>query len=180
MLNGVAPLLIFSFPIIPKLPILSGLPIIQDALDAIGVPIPLYLDEKLTGICVLDEEKSIDIDSQPQQTPDGVNLVNQRGVSNTVTINMVANKDSFILSALLSFSDLIFTKVVGGGARVSYLNGPTMVFNGLLHGFSTKTDNNDDLLRITMILQKTNQQTTLIASIKSVTPLAGTAAGPGA
>src|SRR4051812_34876723 len=102
MLNGIAPIIIFTFP--PMIGIdlskfLKGIPLIGDALGNIGLPIPIYLDEGLTGIFVDSESKSIDIDTDitpkyvtaPGGAITSTNLVNQSGLNNLVTVNMIAS-----------------------------------------------------------------------------------------
>lgn len=179
MLNGLAPVLIFAFPVKPKGPTfnaLAGIPLIGDSLaNSVGVPIPLYLDEKLTGILVESESKAVDIETNVQPRNDGgPPLVDQRTINSTVTINMVANKDSLILSALLAFNDLIIQKVVSKEYTVSYLNGSTLIFGGLLHGLTTSEGSDDTLIRISLTLSKANTQNTqILPQIPTLTPVTG-------
>lgn len=163
MLNGIAPILIFSFPPTINLPTATdpGLPLsVRKALGAIGgIPIPIYLDEKLTGIYVVNEEKNVDMDTQPYQAQDGTTFVKQRGVNNTVNINFLASQDSILLSVLLAFSDELFKRAVNGLYSVSYFNKGTLVFGGLIHSFSDQSGSDDTLRRISMSIVKTNQIT---------------------
>jgi hypothetical protein len=165
VLNGIAPILIFTFP--PMLgidfsKILGGIPLIGDALSNVGVPIPLYLDENLTGIYIDSESKSIDIDTditpKYEQNPSGAitstTLINQSGLNNLITINMIASKENLVLSVLLALNDMIFTRVVSGKYKISYLNKTTLIFGGLLHSFQTSTTSDDTLIKITMQIQK--------------------------
>ncbi len=179
MLGGLAPILIFNFPLnvaakLPTANALSGIPLLADTvIDAalsIGVPIPLYLDERLTGVYVESENKAMDIDEIVQPRYDGLKpIVDQRAVNSLVTINMLANRNSVVLSVLLALNDMIFTRLISREYHVSYLNGPTAVFAGLLHGFSTQAGADDDLVRITMQLSKGNQAG-LPANVASVLP----------
>lgn len=162
MLNGVAPILIFTFPVVPKSPTfnaIAGIPLVGNFLaENVGVPIPIYLDERLTGVYVESETKAIDIQTTVEaKTEAGTPDISQRGLDSLVTINMIANKDSVTLSAILALCDLVFQKVVSQEYKVSYLNGSTTVFNGLLHGFQTSVDSDNDLVRITLQLSKANQ-----------------------
>lgn len=160
MLNGVAPILIFHFnPSLTQslLNGLSGIPVIGDVLPNLGIPIPIYLDENLSGILVESETKAIDIETQPQVRYDGGKPdVIQRGLNNLITINMKGTRNSMMLSVLLAMNDMIFSRVVSKSYSVSYLNGTTTVFNGLLHGFSTSVSDNDDMVRIVMQISKAN------------------------
>lgn len=161
MLGGIAPIIIFTFPLRPSSSLfnaLSGIPVIGSTIAKdIGVPIPLYLDEKVTGICVESENKSLDIETEPQNRNDGKPAeVLQRGLNSLVAINMVAQRDSILLGVFLALNDLVFTKVVSQEYNISYLNGPTTIFGGLLHGFSAAMADNDDLVRIVLQISKAN------------------------
>lgn len=179
MLNGVAPFFLFKFPITASIPILSGIPILSDAISLVGLPIPVYLDEGRSGVLLKNQEKNIDIDTQPEQSADGKTLVLQRGINNTVTINFVANKNSTLLSLFLAFADEIFTRAVNRKYSVSYFNGSTLIFDGLVHSFSAQESDDDELVHISMTIQKTNQQTRTNTSIDSINPTAGSPRGPG-
>lgn len=174
MLNGVAPILIFSF--MPNLSQslfngLAGIPVLGDVLPKIGIPIPIYLDENLTGIYVESESNAIDIDTIVQARYDGKPpSVDQRGLNNLITINMLATKNSVMLSVLLAMNDMIFSRVVSKDYNVSYLNGATTVFNALLHGFSTHTAADDDLIRIVLQISKANQSKPVPPNLASALP----------
>jgi hypothetical protein len=183
MLGGVAPILIFSFP--PDIGVnlgklLGGIPVIGSSLSDVGIPIPIYLDENLTGIYVESESKNLDIDTdivpvyRSDNTKTATNFINQSGINNLVTVNLLANKDSIILSALLALNDLVFSKLVSGKYRMSYINGTTIIFGGLLHGFSVQSNSNDTLLKIQMQIQKNNQnKPTVVNQYLSVSPVRG-------
>jgi hypothetical protein len=144
---------------------LGGIPLVGDAFSNAGVPIPIYLDENLTGVYIESESKSIDIDTditpKYEQNPTGAivstTLVNQSGLNNLVTINMIASRDNLILSVLLALNDMVFTRVVSGKYSISYLNKSTLIFGGLLHSFQTSSSADDTLLKITMQIQKNDK-----------------------
>lgn len=174
MLNGIAPLLIFSFkPEITQSLFkgLAGIPVLGDVLPNIGIPIPLYLSETLTGLYVESESKAIDIDTNIQMRYDGkAPSVDQRGLQNLITINMLANRNSVILAVILALNDMVFQRVVQSSYSVSYINGSTTVFGGLLHGFSTQQGSDDDLVRIVLQIQKGKENTPTPANLTSVLP----------
>lgn len=180
MLNGVAPILIFTFPVVPKGPTynaLAGIPFIgKELAENVGVPIPIYLDEDLTGIYIDTESKALDIETVVEAKDEaGKPDVRQRGLNNVVTINLVALKDSILLGALLAFNDMIFQRVVSQEYSVSYLNGPTTVFNGLLHQFNTSVEADTDLMRISIQISKANQnKATPDSGIGTLTKQTGT------
>lgn len=154
MLNGIAPIFIFTISPVPKASNpLAGIPIVSDLLEDLGVPIPIYLDENVTGLYVDTEEKSIDIDNDVVAANKGGAKVFQNPLESMVTINLIGKKDSIALMVLLAMNDLIFSKLKYGYG-ISYLNGSTTVFNGLLKTFASNTNSNDDLIRITMQISK--------------------------
>lgn len=178
MLTGLAPLIIFTFPLDVKGPTfnaLSGIPVIGSSLASqIGLPIPIYLDERLTGVYIDQESRNIDIETTVEPKSEGTTPdFSQRGTNNTVTINMKALKTSVALTALLALIDLAFQKTVSRSYKVTYLNGPTTIFNGLLDGFSTATDNDNELVFITLTLSKANQVLKPTAAVPVLAPLPG-------
>ncbi len=183
MLNGVAPILIFSF--VPSFLSglfegIAGIPVLGSIIP-LGIPIPIYLDEKTTGIYIESESKAIDIDTVPLVRYDEKqSSVDQRGLNNVITVNMIANRDSIMLSVLLALNDMVFGRVVKQSYSVTYLNGATTVFNGLLHGFSAQQSSNDDITRITLQISKANlappvkgAPTLVNKAITGATPVAG-------
>lgn len=77
-------------------------------------------------------------------------------------------------------NDLIFQKVVRQSYGITYLSGPTTVFNGLLHGFSSNVGADDDLYRVVMQISKgrggstiPKNQIEIISKISAVTPVPG-------
>jgi hypothetical protein len=179
MLGGIAPILIFTFP--PALSIdlgkvLGGIPVIGSSLTDIGIPIPIYLDENLTGIYIDSESKSLDIDTdivpvyRNDNTKSATNFINQSGINNLVSVNMLANKNSLILSVLLALNDLVFSKLVSGKYNISYINGTTLIFGGLLHSFSVNSNSNDTLLKIQMQIQKNKNKPTVVNQYLSIAP----------
>ncbi len=181
MINGIAPLLVFQFPAILPLPALSGIPIVGDILGA-GFPIPLYLDEKLTGVYVSDESMALTVDTEVEIPTNGTPpLYNQRGVENEITVSMLAQKDSIVLTTLIALMDITFKKLVATKYSVSYLNGSTVILGGLVSGFSTQVGSNDDLIRVVLHLQKKDQKTKPPIDpglAPNVSKTAGSALGP--
>lgn len=158
MLNGVAPIFIFSIPPGPKTTqALAGIPILKDIVGNIGFPIPIYLDEQFTKLYVSSEEKSIDIDNDVIPQYAGGAQTFQRPLDSVVTINLFGKKDSTALIVLLAMCDLVFSKLKYGYG-ISYLNGPTTLFGGVLKTFSTHVSNEDDLIKIVVQISKANQK----------------------
>lgn len=162
MLGGLDPILIFQFRKLlpglldigssnPKIPIVS-----TELSSSFPLPfIPLYLSEKLTGLYIDTETKSIEIDTQADTlSSGGTEQINQRGISSTVKIDMIANRDSIGISLLSALSDLIFPKVTSKEYSITYLHGAVTVFNGYLHSFSIDQNSSNELYKVSMELIK--------------------------
>lgn len=159
MLNGIAPILIFHFipdVVSPSFNALSGIPLVGEFIaNNVGFPIPLYLDQKATGAIVESESKALDIETTVRPRFDGKPPeITQSMGHNLVSINMVAQRDSIFLAAILALNDVVFTKIVAQTYKISYLNGPTVIFGGLLHGFSSSVGIDDDMIRMTLQIHK--------------------------
>lgn len=186
MLNGIDPLLIFHlFPtnessIRGIQDFLTGLPVVGGFIeDTIGIPLPIYLNRSLTGIQLDNESKAIDVDTEHIQSydPKVPSRYTQKGLSNLVSINMLAEKDSLLLTVLLAANDLIFEKLIQSTYKISYFHGPTVIIKGLLHGMSTTVGADDSLYRVVLQIQKGGnvkaQQTDIVGKQTALTPNPG-------
>lgn len=159
MLNGIAPILIFRFKTV-SIPFTdfsfgqSKVPVVaKNDITIPLIPIPIYLDERLTGIYIESESKNIDIQTNVDGLPDKTGTqVTQKPLNSVVTINALANKDSIGLNILLAMNDLIFQKVRSQEYAVDYINGAMTLFGGLLEGFTVSQDSNTTLYNISLHL----------------------------
>lgn len=175
MLNGVAPILIFTFPVLPSgtFSSLSGIPLVGETLAAsTALPIPIYMDEKLTGLYIDSESKSIDIATQVDANADGSTpKVQQAPLASTVTINMKALKTSTVLSALIGLIDLAFGKAIAKGYSISYLNGPTTIFGAKIDAFNVSTDADNELMNISLVINQSGKATSAVPSLPVADPV---------
>jgi hypothetical protein len=180
MLNGLSPIIIFVFKkLLPStqstvtyngnsVPVLA-----ESSIPAIPyLPIPIYLDEKLTGIYIESESKNIDISTTVQTSPETATdpTAKQNGVNSTITVNMIASKTSIGLSILMGMSDIIFSLVTTGEYGITYLHDGIAIFDGLLEGFSVTQNSNDDLYNIALTLSNAKAAKTIAKA--SPTPVA--------
>lgn len=181
VLNGVDPLLVI---ILKKKPPedLMGPPaptgFISSLLNAVGVPIPIYLSERgfnrrlaandpllarvtaNSGIIVDSESRSIDVNTKVESTTERDELtgetkppeVTQTAVDTLLTVNLVASRDSVILTALVAIMELIVSKLVSREYSIHYINKSTVIFGGLLHRFATSINPNEDKMQIELVL----------------------------
>jgi hypothetical protein len=174
MLNGIAPIMIFSFKkLLPSVEaaLSSAIPLIADTENSVFLPlVPLYLDEKLFGIYIESESKNIDIETEPKTLPDGTVDPEQKGLLSSVTINMVAKRDSIGMIVLMAMSDIIFPMVTSQEYNITYLNGSMTIFTGLLHSFSIDQNTDNDLYKISMQISSGKKGKTKLASAPIVVP----------
>jgi hypothetical protein len=158
MLNGVDPIILFNFKkLSPSTQeSIAKIPLLADVVNVIDLPVvPIYLSEKLTGIYIDAESKSIDIDTTTDSLTNGdAPAVTQRTLNSSIRIEMVASRNSIGASIFAAMADLIFPKVTSKEYSITYLHGAITVFAGLLHGFSITQNANNDLYNITLELIK--------------------------
>lgn len=158
MLNGIDPILIFEFSKLitdeSGASNRSKVPVTASILSKLPLPyIPIYLNEKLTGLYIDTEERNIDVDTSTETlTISDDPIHNQRGINNSVKIQMLATRDSIGLTLLSAMADFIFPRVTSREYAITYLHGAITVFHGLLHSFAITQDPNNDLYHITLEL----------------------------
>jgi hypothetical protein len=180
MLNGLDPILIFNFKrLVPtdaqriascvaSCNGVSSIPVTADKKKFVNLPpIPVYLSEKLTGIYIDTEEKNVDIETTTDASADGETIkTDQKSVASTITISMVASKNSLGVTLLSAMSDVIFKYVSSKQYSVTYFHGAVTLINGLLHSFAITQNADDDLYKIKVVLIRGENKT----KESSVTP----------
>lgn len=168
MLNGIAPIIIFNFKkLAPSLlQDINSIPLLAENNVSIPlIPIPIYLDENLTGIYIDSESKNIDIETKPETLPSGEKpTATQRGLNSVINVGMIASTDSVGLSVLMAMSDLIFQKVTSQEYSITYLHRAVTVFGGLLESFSVQQNREDNLYNISMSISKATGGSTVEAA----------------
>ncbi len=173
MLNGIAPIIIFTFKktltdisadlVESALDAISPIPELEDRSNKKTFPvaiIPIYLDEKITGICIDAESKNIDVDTEIISLPNGSEpIVVQKGLNSSITINMTASANSIGLSILLAFSDLILSKLLSEEYSITYIHKAVTVFDGRINSFAVTQNDNNDLYKLTLVLAKGGKST---------------------
>lgn len=172
MLNGIEPIILFNF--FKKTPAIEAaiadIPIVSQLVSKFDLPpIPIYLSEELTGIYIDSEEKSIEVDTKDETLQDGeVPKTDQKGIHNLITVNMVATTGALGITLLSALADLVFQKVTSKEYSITYLSGPTTVFNGLLHGFSVSSNTNSNLMNIRLELSRSRSLLTKAVEATSI------------
>lgn len=183
ILNKVDPLIIFKFAIddfnfYDAYSQANGIPVVGGALANIialagGIPIPIYLSEKLSGIVVDSVSAAFDIDTAVEGINKATNLdISQRVIDSTVNIAMTCNsKDSLVLQAIIAFMDIIIRKAVSRAYTISFISGSTIILDGLLKSFNTNMTADSELVTINMTISKVNAKPEIVYS--TVVPVTG-------
>ncbi len=190
MLQGIDPLLVIVFKnkgILDFFGPASLTPGLGDVVfDTIGLPIPIYLSERLTGIYVDSETRSVDVNTKidPVTTKDPVTFevaaptVSQTSADSQLTVNLLCRRGTIMLTALLALMDQIVDRLVTAEYSITYLNGPTAIFGALLHRFGTSVSKDNDLVRMELVLSTAAKESptpkaavTAIPKVAGATPL---------
>ncbi len=199
MLNGPDPILIIVLKVAPPEDLL-GIPLppgVKDLVGAIGLPIPIYLAERpkaalgnlmpggaggkllsQSAIIVESESRSIDFTTtvEPGTGKDPLTgltakpKVTQEALDTQVTINMVASRDSILITALVTMMEFLISRLQSKEYSIHYLNRSTVIFGGLLNRFATNVNSNEDKIQIEMVLSTANKDLLSAAVAKPVIP----------
>lgn len=153
MLNGIDPIIIFNFK--KLVPAAGGdIPLVAEIKNLISLPvIPLYLSEKLTGIFIDAESKTVDVaTSTDGSSTGGEPKVSQKPIASTVKVSMIAKRGSIGIALFSVLVDLVFNKVASKEYSITYMHGAVTVFGGLLHSFSITQSRDNDLYEINLEL----------------------------
>lgn len=160
MLDGIDPIFLFNFfKLTPELKAsISKIPVVDSIVDAIGLPpIPLYLSERLTGICVSAESKNIDVQTDVETNKDATDpKVTQKPIGSTITIQLVASAGSLGLTILSAMMDVILPKLTSREYSITYLHGPITVFNGQLQSFAINQSTDNDMRTVVITLVRSS------------------------
>lgn len=134
----------------------------KDGLTQGSVPVPIYLDENLTGLGVANEEDSLNISSDyipvlasERSGEDGRSIkVLQRGESQATRITLVGERNSIGLNILLPLMKSILSLVFAQKEyRVAYFNQNILIFNARLTGYQMTPGDNNTKVNISITLE---------------------------
>lgn len=182
MLGGGDPVIIFQFSkladtaygrLLAKIPLVSDIPTLVSQ-----PPIPIYLSEEQTGIQIDSQSKAVDINTDFSTMSDGeLAQVDQKGVSSLVSIALTAKRDSLFMVLLSSMIDLCFDKSTSKEYAITYLNGATTIFRGLLHSYVVDSNSDNELLSIKIELTKGDKQPVKGVEVPTVPGIVGALPG---
>lgn len=153
MLNGLYPILIFQFYKKTAAPVEVTIPVVGKVELVPFVPIPIYLDEKITGIAIDSEDSNLDIETSMDSFDSGSGLdVTQKPLNSGLTVNMSGVADSIGLTLMIAMRQLILEKLTSMEYSVTYLHKGMTIFGGLVHGFNINQSPGTNLFTITLTL----------------------------
>lgn len=201
MLNGIDPLIIIVLKVAPPDDLL-GIPLpegVSSLIGAIGLPIPIYLAERpraalgnampggaggkllsQSAIIVESETRSIDLETTVEATTAKDPLtgltanpkVTQRALDTQVTVNLVASRDSILITALIAMMEFLLSRLQSKEYSIHYINKSTVIFGGLLNRFATSTNPNEDKIQVELVLSTAKKE--LPTAIPPKIPIAAT------
>lgn len=165
MLGGTAPVMLFNFASISSRSILEklGIDIGVDSLFDFDIPlvsIPVYLDEKLTGIIVDDHERSINIEFET----DGQNNY-EREISSDVKLTLLARKDNVAFQGFLALFELILKRIPEKSYKIYLYYDDVFMTNASLKDFNVSTRNNTDTRVVTFTLTNRSEKSKAVGSV---------------
>ncbi len=165
MLGGTAPVLVFNFASISSASILNklGFNIGEDSIFNLDIPIvsiPVYLDEKLTGILLDDHERSINIEFEQDE-----NHNYERVISSDVKVTLVAQKDNVAFQGFLALFEQILKRVNYQAYKIYFYYDDVFMINASLKDFAVTTRENTDTRVVTFTLTNRSEESKVIESV---------------
>lgn len=165
MLGGTAPVLVFNFASISSASILNklGFNIGEDSIFNLDIPIvsiPVYLDEKLTGILLYDHERSINIEFEQDE-----NHNYERVISSDVKVTLVAQKDNVAFQGFLALFEQILKRVNYQAYKIYFYYDDVFMTNASLKDFAVTTRENTDTRVVTFTLTNRSEESKVIESV---------------
>lgn len=165
MLGGTAPVLVFNFASISSASILNklGFNIGEDSIFNFEVPIvsvPVYLDEKLTGILVDDHERTINVEFEQDE-----NHNYERVISSDVKVTLVAQKDNIAFQGFLALFEQVLKRVNSKSYKIYFYYDDVFMTNASLKDFAVTTRENSDTRVVTFTLTNRSEESKAIESV---------------
>lgn len=169
MLNGLDPIIIFQFgkKLFAATVTNPNIPVADTGGTVVPLPpIPIYLSERLTGVVIDSEDKSVEIDTKTDSLNAGGTVVTQKPITSTVKIKMMASRDSLGVKLFAAMSDLILPKLASNEYSITYMHDAVVILDGLLHSFSISQNSNDDRYNIDIELIKPSSEPKKVGPIE--------------
>lgn len=144
MLNGLAPVIIYQYK-----PIDTSFSLFGFNIPSVGLPIPIYLDEKITGIMGEGANSQINIETT---TINGTTY--QRQVSSDVSVKLRCRNNNVIGQTLITILGEAFKYSSTGNYSISLFYDSSFILDGVLKSFYSRPVENTDLREIGITISK--------------------------
>lgn len=168
MLNGLAPVIVFTF--FKELPIPAFLQGFITATKIPLIPIPIYLDEKFTKVSLDDYERDLSIDV----VRDGTKTY-ERTSTDAVSLKFRADKSNIFMTAITALIDQIVENVEQKNYSISIFYDNIFILNASLESFSSRLVDNSTMREISIKISNRPKEKSIIAS--PIQNIVGTAKG---
>lgn len=149
MLNGTSPVLVYTYT-----PIDTSFTLFGFNVPSIGIPIPIYLDERLTGIMGEGASSQITVETATIN-----NQTYQKQIGNEVTIKLRCRNNNLVGQTLIAILGEAFKHIPEGDYHISVFYDSIFMIGALLKSFYSRPIENTDLREIGITLSKKYQQT---------------------
>lgn len=146
MLGGTAPVLLFNLASVST----SSFGIPENSIFNISLPllsVPVYLDEKLTGILVDDHERTLSVSYEQDSAQ-----TYERVISSEVTVTLIARKDNVMLNAILALFELVLKYVPSQSYKLIFYYDDVLMTDASLVSMHSMTRPNTDVRELTFTL----------------------------
>ena len=158
MLNGIAPVLIYQYQ-----PIDTSFSIFGFEVPSIGIPIPIYLDDKVTGIMGEGASNKISIETGTFNYH-----TYTRQVSNDVNIKLRCRNNNLVGQTLLAILGEAFKQTSEDKYSISLFYDSTFIIDAYLKDFYSRPIDNTDMREIGITLAKKYKNKTPIFEVDIV------------
>lgn len=144
--------------------------IFGEKVNNMGIAIPLYISESLTGILHLSQSYKTTFSNDSEADTGAADIsgdisvnastaiqsttIKQRPRSNGVDIAFQANRNSIGINILLPTLDLLFQRAIAGDYYISYFNQNVILFKSKLASFTAEENKENTLVDINISLLK--------------------------
>lgn len=158
MLEGLAPVIIYSYK-----PIDTSFSIFGFEVPSVGLPIPIYLDEKLTGIMGEGASCKISIETSTIN-----NQTYTRQVGNDVSIKLRCRNNNLVGQTLIAILEEAFKYTSADKYSITLFYDSTFILDAYLKDFYSRPIDNTDMREIGITLSKKYKNTAMIYEVEPV------------
>lgn len=158
MLNGLAPVLVYTYKLVD-----TSFSVLGYEVPSIGLPIPIYLDEKITGIMGEGASNKISIETATIN-----NQTYTRQVGNDVSVKLRCRNNNLVGQTLIAILSEAFKYTSADKYSISLYYDSTFILDAYLKDFYSRPIDNTDMREIGITLSKKYKNTAMIYEVEPV------------